>query len=132
MQEIRGGWLPHEDTAELLKKSHIGVAPYLLLENFYFEPVKILEYMAAGLAIIASKQGRVCELVDDERTGLLVSPGDISALADALIRLSDDPALRERLGEQARTALESNQTWEITAQRVLALCEEAQKSWHNS
>ena len=81
--------------------------------------------MAAGLAVVASKQGRVRELLNDGRAGVLVPPGDIASLADALWRLSHDNTLREQLGEKARARLESTQTWEITAAKVLGLCEEA-------
>jgi glycosyltransferase involved in cell wall biosynthesis len=58
----------------------------------------IVEGMAAGLAVVAAAAGGPLEIVSNGVDGLLVPPGDVRALADALRRLVDDPALRERLG----------------------------------
>jgi glycosyltransferase involved in cell wall biosynthesis len=62
----------------------------------------VVEGMAAGLAVIASAAGGPAEIVTDGSDGLLVAPGDGEALAGALRRLAEDPALRERLGAAAR------------------------------
>jgi glycosyltransferase involved in cell wall biosynthesis len=62
----------------------------------------VVEGMAAGLAVIASAAGGPAEIVTDGSDGLLVTPGDVEALAGALHRLAEDPALRERLGAAAR------------------------------
>jgi glycosyltransferase involved in cell wall biosynthesis len=123
------GWLPRESMIELLNKSDIAVAPYLKLEPFYFAPVKILDYMAAGLAIVASKQGQICEMLEHHKEGLLVSPGDVSELADALLQLAENPSLRQRLGEAARTKIAHTYTWERTVQGVLSVCQEAVRSY---
>jgi L-malate glycosyltransferase len=60
------------------------------------------EAMAAGRAVVASRVGALVDLVTHEETGLLISPRDPSALADAIMRLAADPALAERLGNEAR------------------------------
>lgn len=65
-------------------------------------PNVILEAMAAGLPVVASRLGGIPEAVTDGETGLLVEPGDEEALAEGLGRLLDDPALREKLGEAGR------------------------------
>ena len=119
------GWLSQEKNAERLRRADIGVAPYLKLEPFYFEPVKVLDYMAAGLAIIASDQGQTRELLEHGESGLLVPPGGVSALAEALVALGEDRALRERLGRNARARAP---TWEMTARQVLVVCQEAIES----
>jgi glycosyltransferase involved in cell wall biosynthesis len=62
----------------------------------------VLEYMAAGRAIVASTVGATPELIEDGVHGLLVAPDDEVALASALDRLLGDPALACRLGEAAR------------------------------
>jgi L-malate glycosyltransferase len=65
-------------------------------------PLAILEAMSAGLPIVATSVGGIPEVVRDGVHGLLVPPGDPAALADALLALTTDEALRKRLGEQAR------------------------------
>jgi glycosyltransferase involved in cell wall biosynthesis len=61
-----------------------------------------IEAMAAGLPVIASKHGGVLDIVEDEKTGLLVSVNDPNALADALQRLVGDAALRQSMGRAGR------------------------------
>lgn len=65
-------------------------------------PNALLEAMAAGLPCVATAVGGVPELVEHERTGLLVPPHDPPALAEAIQRLVDDAALRRKLGAAAR------------------------------
>jgi glycosyltransferase involved in cell wall biosynthesis len=67
-------------------------------------PVSILEAMAVGLPVVASAVGGVPEIVEDGRTGLLVAPAAVAALADALARLIDDRALREHMGRAGHEA----------------------------
>ncbi len=68
-------------------------------------PVVLMEAMAAGLPVVASRLSGIPELVTDGVDGLLVAPGDAVALADALARLAADPALRARLGAAGRATV---------------------------
>jgi glycosyltransferase involved in cell wall biosynthesis len=67
-------------------------------------PVVLLEAMAAGRAVVASDLPGIGDVVVDGSTGLLVSPGDVAALATALARVLDDASLGERLGSAAALA----------------------------
>jgi glycosyltransferase involved in cell wall biosynthesis len=71
-------------------------------------PLTVLEAMAAGLPVVASRVGGIPELVVDGETGLLVPPGDPVGLADAIARLLDDRRLRERLGAAGRSRVEQH------------------------
>lgn len=62
----------------------------------------ILEGMAYGLAVVATPVGAIGDVIRDGETGLLVPPGDATALAAALRRVITDPGLRGRLGREAR------------------------------
>ena len=117
--------MPNDEVRELLAAADIGVAPYTALERFYFDPAKILEYLASGLAIIASDQGRVSDMLDNGRTGILIPPGDENALRDALVRLATDKSLRQKLGRASRRRAEFQHDWTRIAPNILAVLEEA-------
>jgi glycosyltransferase involved in cell wall biosynthesis len=82
-------------------------------------PNAILEAMAAGRPVVASAVGGVPDVVTDGVTGLLVPPEDPAALAAALTRLADDPALADRMGVAARRAAETDFSFE----RMVDACE---------
>ncbi|WP_246132789.1 glycosyltransferase family 4 protein [Devosia ginsengisoli] len=92
------GWVGPQRVAELLSSADILVLPSFA-ENL---PVSVIEGMGSGLAIVTTPVGAVRDIIADEHSGLLVSPGDVEALTKALVRLVDDPDLRRRLGEAAR------------------------------
>lgn len=119
-QVVFTGALPPAAVPAALAQMDVTVAPYPPGEA-YFSPLKVFEYMAAGTAVVASAIGQLPAVIDDGRTGLLVPPGDPAALAQALIRLRDDSALREALGAQARRAVCEHHTWEQAVQRILNL-----------
>ncbi len=88
-----------------------NVADYLAALDVFVFPSReeglgstLIDAMAQGLPIVASRVGGIPELIAHERTGLLVPPGDPAALAAALARLAGDPGLRARLGAAARAA----------------------------
>ncbi len=112
------GAVPHDAVPGLLACADVGVAPYPKLDNFYFCPLKVIEYMAAGLPVVASALGDMAKLVSDGRTGLLVPPGDTVALARALLDLYHDTGRRSALGARARHRAESRFGWEVSAKRV--------------
>jgi glycosyltransferase involved in cell wall biosynthesis len=119
------GWLPRATVAQCLLEADIAAAPFLKLEPFYFDPVKVLEYMAAGLPVIASNIKRIAEMLDFGRAGMLVPPRDAPALAEAIITLAKDAQLRRGLGENARRIIEQGYSRKIIAQNIVSLCREA-------
>jgi len=105
----------------LLASMDVGVAPYPKLSNFYFSPLKVYEYMAAGLPVVASRIGQLEKLIEHGVSGLLTTPGDAAELANALCQLHDAPAWRHRLGQAARTLVLRNHTWDKVTERILSL-----------
>jgi glycosyltransferase involved in cell wall biosynthesis len=114
------GKVAHDAMPELLAAMDVAVAPYLEMPDFYFSPLKLYEYMAAGLAVIASDAGEIAALVRDGQTGLVCPPGDVAALRGALLRLAHDVGLRARLGAAARVEAERH-TWSDNARIVAHL-----------
>jgi len=115
------GEVPPADVPGLLASVDVAVAPYPQLPSFYFSPLKIYEYMAAGLPIVASCVGQLNELISDGVTGLLCPADDPRALAARLQLLRNDASLRARLGAAARRRVLDGHTWGATAERVLSL-----------
>ena len=106
---------------EYLNQMDVGVAPYPPMANFYFSPMKVYEYMAAGVPVVVSDIGQLRELIVDEVNGLVCPAGDRSALVDALMCLQRDPALRKRLGRRGREKVLQQHTWSNIARRVIDL-----------
>ena len=117
------GAVPPEQIPMLLATMDVAVAPYPVKADFYFSPLKVVEYMAAGLPVVASRIGQLTMLVEDNVTGLLCSPGDEAALATALERLWWSPSLRRCLGLAARQYILANHTWDGVAKQVLAIAQ---------
>ena len=105
----------------LLASMDIAVAPYPALDHFYFSPLKVYEYMAARLPVVASAIGQLNTLIQHGHTGLLVPPGDPRALASALRDLKRDPEQRARLGSSARSIVLRQHTWDAVIQRIFQL-----------
>lgn len=103
----------------LLRSMDAAVAPYPPLEPFYFSPLKLYEYLAAGVAVVASDIGQIADVITHEASGLLCPPGDVAALADTLRRLATDPALRQRLGQAGRRSIERRHSWDAVAAQML-------------
>lgn len=115
------GLVHPERIPHLLARMSVACAPYPAQDLFYFSPLKIFEYMAAGRAIVASRIGQIADVIDHGVTGLLTRPGDASDLADASQELRRDHALRRRLGAAARRTALSRHTWDDALRRVWSL-----------
>jgi glycosyltransferase involved in cell wall biosynthesis len=122
------GPVPHAAMPVCLASADIGVAPFdtsahrPLALGFYWSPLKIFEYMAAGLPVVAPAVDRLPALVGDQREGLLYDPAEPGALAAALERLAD-PALRARLGTAARTRAVREYSWAAHCKALVAAIE---------
>jgi glycosyltransferase involved in cell wall biosynthesis len=90
---------PHDAVMAAWRRCTVALTPSIWLEAF---GIVAIEAMAMGRPVVASRIGGLSDIIVDEQTGLLVPPGDHLALRQAMQRLVDDPALRERMGEAAR------------------------------
>ncbi len=108
------------DVADILAACDLAVLPSAA-EGM---PNAVLEYMAAGLPVVASAVGGNLEVVEDGVTGLLVPPGDAVALGNAVARLLDDDALARSMAEKAREMVERKFSFERLTREVGALYEE--------
>jgi glycosyltransferase involved in cell wall biosynthesis len=116
------GAVGHERVPTLLDACDILVAPHVPLvdgSEFFGSPTKIFEYMAMGKGIVASQLGQIGEVLVEGETALLVQPGDVRELKEALLRLVEDKGMRRSLGVKAREVAEREHTWRHNAERVL-------------
>jgi glycosyltransferase involved in cell wall biosynthesis len=90
--------------------------------GFYMSPLKLLEYMAAGKAVVAPARDAIAEVLTHEEDGLLFRPGNVDELTAAVIRLVENPHERRRLGNAAAEKVRSQLTWTHNAARVMAAC----------
>jgi glycosyltransferase involved in cell wall biosynthesis len=100
-----------QDPSALLRSSDIFVLPSWA-ESF---PYAVLEAMASGTPVLATRVGGLVEMIDDGRHGLLVDAGSATALAGGLCVLLDDPGIGRAMAEAARARVER----EFTLQRML-------------
>lgn len=121
--DFRGAVAP-ETIPEHLAGSAIGVAPYPHLgndENQYFSPLKVYEYMAAGLPVVASSVGQIPEVLSHGETGYLTEPSNPAGLAAVLDELASNPSKRAAMGAAARNAAVEKHSWATVAARVFEL-----------
>ncbi len=114
------GAVPPEQVPAALDGALVAVAPYPDSGDHYFSPLKVFEYGAAGLPVVASRIGQIPRIVEGGRTGLLVPPGDPLALAEAIDALVADPVLAQRMGAAARARMTAGHTWGHVLEATLA------------
>jgi len=113
------GFVPHVEVPQVLASLDL-----LVLPSAYEEMGSVLvEAMASGLPVVASRVGGIPAVVADGETGLLVPPGDVDALAAALDELLADPDRRLRMGAAARERAD-HYSWPDLAGRVQILYDE--------
>jgi phosphatidylinositol alpha 1,6-mannosyltransferase len=115
------GFVPHDELVLLYGRAAVVACPSRR-EGF---GVVCAEAMAHGRPVVAGDVGGLRDLVVHEETGLLVPPGDVSALREAIRRLLADPALRRRFGEAGRARISEHFTWQEFGDETLRAYEDA-------
>jgi glycosyltransferase involved in cell wall biosynthesis len=111
------GAIAHDLLPACLTQADVGVAPFDALRHrplrlgFYWSPLKIFEYMAVGLPVVAPALPRLQRLVRHGEEGLLYDPEDPRGIDAALVALAD-PALRARMGRAARARVVRDYSWD--------------------
>jgi len=111
------GWMNQTDVQKLLSAADVLVLPS------YGEgmAMSVLEAMSFGLCVVCTPVGALAEVIEDGVSGLLVQPGDVEGLAKALRRTLDDPDLRRRLGEGARSRYRAGYDVRAYPERICAV-----------
>jgi len=114
------GRLPVEEIPGLMVECQVGLTPYPDRE-FGFSPLKVFEYFACGLPVVASRLPSTKEVIDHERSGLLVPPGDGATMGEATVSLIEDGALAERLSRAGLEAARKTYNWKALVERLIEL-----------
>src|SRR5262249_10564711 len=115
------GAVPHDEVPALLARMDAGLAPYPSLPLFYFSPLKVFEYAAAGVPIVASASGQIAELLVHRQHALLHKPGSVGKIVKHVELLRTTPDLGTRLARRARRLIAAHHTWDRLAARVLSM-----------
>jgi glycosyltransferase involved in cell wall biosynthesis len=116
------GAISHAEVPGMLRAFDIATAPFRPSPDFYFGPLKVYEYLAAGLPVVHPSLGDMPQLIG--AAGVAYPAGDIAKLAAALQELLDDPERRSILGNAARRAA-AGHSWTSTARAVFNVVGEA-------
>ena len=115
----RRGQLTHAETVRTMAGWDVGAAPFRALRDFYFSPLKLVEYMAAGVCPVASDLPELRALLADGTRGVLVEPGNAAALARAFVDLARNRKRTAVLGAHAREYALRSLSWSENAGRAL-------------
>jgi len=118
------GWIPYDEIALAIHTSLIGLVP--LLPNPKYDralPIKLLEYMACGLPVIAAKLPLVAQYVNECNGGVLYEPANTEALSRAILELLSVPDMRRQMGENGRRAVEERWNWDKMEETLFGVYE---------
>jgi glycosyltransferase involved in cell wall biosynthesis len=107
--------------AQLLSRARIGIVVYHPTPNYYYgQPTKLLEYMAAGLPVVASDFPFYREVIQSSGCGILVDPLQPRQIADAMLWLLRNEGSAEEMGKRGRQAVMERFNWENEARRLIS------------
>lgn len=113
------GMVPYSQVPRYMAAADIAVVPYPpMQQEMWLSPLKLFEYLSSGVAVVASAIGQIIDVIRDGDNGLLVPPGDASAMSEALIKTLTDPNLRSKLGARAREDAVQKYSWETYLSRI--------------
>ena len=118
------GAVPYEEAQKLIAGAHVGLAVLKPIPNYIESlPTKLLEYMMAGIPVIASDFPLWREMVVGNECGLVVDPLDPEAISGAIEYLMQHPEDAREMGENGRQAVEKKYNWDREAKKLTDLYE---------
>lgn len=121
-QVVEHGFVGRQEVAEILKRSFAGVVTLHPLRNYIdAQPIKMFEYMSAGIPVIASDFPLWKQIVEGAECGYCVDPLDPKAIAKAVERISSDPVRAREMGRNGRKAVEEKYNWQAEEKKLVAI-----------
>lgn len=122
------GFINRDGVYEIMSRSYIGIVTLYPAINYIDSlPVKLFEYMLAGLPVIASNFPLWKEIVEGNNCGVCVDPLNPYEIAEAIKFLMDNPEVAKKMGENGRKAVLEKYNWEKESKKLLDLYEELLK-----
>lgn len=116
------GLLKQEDLIQKYKVASVGLCLLHKVPNYLDSyPIKLFEYMASGMAVIASDIPMWKEIIDKYKCGICVDPYDVEAIAEAMTYMKEHPQEVEQMGRNGRKAVLENFSWENEATTLINL-----------
>ena len=113
------GQVPNAEMPQFLASVDIAVLTAGADQSFHYSPLKLREYLAMGLPVIAPRIGEMARFLEDGSTGMLYDAGDEAGLASAVQRIADDDALRHHLGAAGRALIAATGSWDAISATCL-------------
>ena len=114
------GWVGRDKIVEVLSNSRAGLSVLQPTQSYIDAlPVKVFEYMAAGLPVITSDFPSLGQIIKNEDCGITVDPTDQQAIARAMDFILANPAEAEAMGERGRRAVEQIYNWPAEASKMI-------------
>jgi glycosyltransferase involved in cell wall biosynthesis len=123
-QVIFTGAVKHTAIPAYIKAMDICIIPH---SNEYRSPIKLFEYMAMAKPVVSPRVKPIEEVVTDKANGVLFEPENLSALADSIIYLLENKAVREQIGARARETILKQYLWSHNAAKVIDIYETINK-----
>jgi glycosyltransferase involved in cell wall biosynthesis len=122
------GWQARQGLLDLLSRARMGVVSYLPAANHAdCQPIKLFEFMRAGLPVVASKLPRLTEIVTSAGCGLIVDATNPQEIANAINWLLEHPVEAEQMGARGREAVLKTYNWHSQAEELLKLYQRTEK-----
>lgn len=123
------GKVPYQEIEKYLSEATIGIIPYLPVPNHLVcLPNKLFEYMAAGVAVIASDFPHYRKVVESSNSGLLINPERPQSISKAMLLLLDNSSLVKEMGENGKNAFLDTYNWKSEEEKLFSFYQKLLKN----
>jgi glycosyltransferase involved in cell wall biosynthesis len=115
-------WQPRHVVSDIMASSRVGLVTYLPLPNMVnAQPIKLYEYLSAGLPVVGSNFPFWHELIEQPGFGLVADPEDPQEMAEKILAILEDPERGDEMGKRGRREIEATYNWESQTGNLLGL-----------
>ena len=123
------GQMPKKELNEVMKRADIGLMVLANVPAFYYgtSPNKFFDYIASGLPVVNNYPGWLADMINESNCGIAVEPENADAFADAIIKLAENPELREECGKNGRALAEQEFARDLLGGKFVEFLEQTAK-----